>query len=145
VERSSGAAPPRRFRGGARTALGTDDLLSVELDAAGEDISVVALSGELDLSTIPRLEPLLLEELGRRSAVIIDLTSLDFIDSSGIGLLIKARQADNGSGRLHTVVSPGSQVERVFTITGIGRVLPLFSARAEALAAVPGTGRRREG
>jgi hypothetical protein len=77
---------------------------------------------------------------------VVDLTRLSFIDSSGIGLLIKAHrdaeavgeQAADGNGRaaLHTVVAEGSQVERVFGLAGIGLALPLFLNRDEAVAAL---------
>jgi anti-sigma B factor antagonist len=132
VERSSGAAPPRRSAGGGQA---DGELLGIEFDSFGESVSIVALAGELDLSTIPRLEPRLLGELRSSPAVVVDLTRLSFIDSSGIGLLIKAHRAADGARLLHIVVSPGSQVDRVFSIAGINRALTLFSDRDEAIAA----------
>jgi hypothetical protein len=45
---------------------------------------------------------------------------------------------------MHTVISPGSQVERVFELTGIGRVLPLFTDLDRAVADL-GEGRARNG
>src|SRR3954453_3832910 len=100
MERSSGAAPSRLPRGrrmnrrGKQMNDGTNgDLLSVSVEAAGLGPSVVSLAGELDLSTIPRLEGRLFEELRTRPGVVVDLTKLSFIDSSGIGLLIQAFRA----------------------------------------------------
>jgi anti-anti-sigma factor len=112
------------------------DLLSIEIEPVVDGVSIVALLGELDLSTIPQLEPWLLDQLAARGSVVADLTRLTFIDSSGIGLLIKAHQAADGAGALHTVVSEGSQVERVFALAGIGRAIPIFLDRAEAVAAL---------
>jgi anti-sigma B factor antagonist len=133
VERSSGAAPPRRSPGSDRTP---GDLLGVEIERSANGHAVVALAGELDLSTIPRFEGHLLEELRDRESVIVDLTRLTFIDSSGIGVLIKAHRAVNSAGGLHLVVSDGSQVERVFTLAGIGSALPIFLDRDAAIAAL---------
>jgi anti-sigma B factor antagonist len=70
--------------------------------------------------------------------VVVDLTALSFIDSSGIGLLIKAFRAgqDDNGGKLHTVIARDSQIDRVFQIAGIGRALPLYPDREAALAAI---------
>jgi anti-sigma B factor antagonist len=136
VERSSGAAPPRRSSGGDDVNRTQGDLLGVEIGRSANGHAVVALAGELDLSSIPMLEGRLLEELRDRDSVIVDLTRLTFIDSSGMGVLIKAHRATNGAGGLHLVVSDGSQVERVFTIAGMGSALPIFPDRGAAIAAL---------
>jgi anti-anti-sigma factor len=114
------------------------ELLDVHVEAIDARASVVSLTGELDLSTIPNLEPRLVEELRNSTGVVVDLTRLSFIDSSGIGLLIKAHRAADG-GRMHTVVAPGSQVERVFQLAGIDRALPVFAGRDKAVAALEDT------
>ena len=136
MERSSGAAPPRRSEVKARHESVNGDLLTIEVEQPDEGLSIVALGGELDLSTIPRLEGRLLDEIDMERSVVVDLTRLIFIDSSGIGLLIKAHRAAVNGTRFHTVVSSGSQVERVLALAGIGRALPLFLDRAEAIAAL---------
>jgi anti-anti-sigma factor len=136
VERSSGAAPPRRSRDGPRDKGADRELLAIEIERPGDGLTVVALAGELDLSTIPRLEGQLLSEAKGQGNVVVDLTRLAFIDSSGIGLLIKAHRARENGAVLHTVVAPGSQVERVFAIAGIESALPLFLERAAAIAAL---------
>jgi anti-sigma B factor antagonist len=101
-------------------------------------ISVLSLAGELDLSTIPRVEGPLFTQVETHSAVVLDLTALSFIDSSGIGLLIKAFRAgeDGDGGKLHTVIARNSQVERVFKLTCIDRALPLYLDREAAVAAL---------
>jgi anti-sigma B factor antagonist len=117
------------------------NLLTVRVETAGNGTSVVSLAGELDLSTIPGMETPLLGEVSHR-AVIVDLSALSFIDSSGIAVLIKAFMAAEGNLRMHTVIAPGSQVERVLRLAGIDRALPLFVDREAALEALPdGDGR----
>jgi anti-sigma B factor antagonist len=130
VERSSGAAPPRHSGG--------SDLLEITIENGTPGVCVVSLAGELDLSTMPKLERPLLRELEQRERVIVDLTRLSFIDSSGIGLLIRAFRANEEDPRLRTVIARDSQVDRVFRIAGIDRALPLYFGREEALAALPG-------
>ena len=119
VERSSGAAPSLR----------------IALKAVGDDPRVIELVGELDLSTIPMVETRLLRMLRTHEAVVLDLSRVVFIDSTGIALLIKAdRTAEDRA--FMTVVAAGSQVQRVFSIAGIDRVLPVFSDRDQAIAAI---------
>ena len=134
VERSSGAAPPRPSGSGDQDDQTVRDPLTIEVERLENVVSIVALSGELDLATIPRLEDRLFDELRASNGVILDLTLLSFIDSSGIGLLIKANRAAD-AGQLQTVLTRGSQVERVFNLAGIDRALQLFFKRDQAIAA----------
>jgi anti-sigma B factor antagonist len=108
--------------------------LNVRIERTGDAISVVELTGELDLSTVPRLESPLLAQL-RARGVIVDLTKLSFIDSSGLAALIRAFHTSNGNS-MHTVIARGSQVDRVFRIAGIDRALPTFFDRDEAVRAL---------
>jgi anti-sigma B factor antagonist len=144
VERSSGAAPPRRSRGVPRDKGADRELLAIEIEPPRNGLTVVALAGELDLSTVPRLEGRLLSEAKGQGTVVVDLTRLTFIDSSGIRLLIQAHQAADGRAALRTVVADGSQVERVFAVAGIEEVLPVFLDREEAIGAAK-TGRTATG
>jgi anti-sigma B factor antagonist len=124
MERSSGAAPSPNA-----------PLLAVHIEDSERGASVVTLSGELDLSTIPRMQPALMEQISQRRAVLVDLTGLSFIDSSGIGVLIQASRESNGTP-LGVVIGPGSQVERVFGITGVDKAMRVYLDREQALAAL---------
>ena len=113
----------------------TAPLLAVHVEDHAGGASIVTLSGELDLSTIPRMEAPLMEQVRQRSAVLVDLTGLSFIASSGIDVLIEAFRQSNGIP-LHVVIGSGSQVDRVVGIAGVARALPVFSDREEALIAL---------
>jgi anti-sigma B factor antagonist len=139
VERSSGAAPPLSSGGSGEPEDG--QALTVRIEPAGSSASVVSLAGELDLSTIPRVEKQLLEEVRSHQGVVLDLTNVSFIDSSGIALLIRAFRATDDGGTVNTVIAEGSQVERVFRLAGIDRALPLFTERAPAMDALNGAAR----
>jgi anti-anti-sigma factor len=81
------------------------------------------------------MEPPLLEQVRQRSAVLVDLTELSFIDSSGIGVLIRAFQESNGVP-MQVLVGHGSHVERVFEVAGVIDALPVHRDRESALAAL---------
>jgi anti-sigma B factor antagonist len=136
VERPSGAAPPLSSGGSGDPEDG--QILTVRIESAGTSASVVSLAGELDLSTIPRVQKQLFDQLRSHAAIVVDLTDVTFIDSSGIALLIQAFRTTDDTGILNTVIAEGSQVERVFRLAGIDRALPLFTRRALALEALNG-------
>lgn len=125
MERPSGAAPLPQPGGG-------DPTLSVRIEDAADGASIVAIGGELDLSTIPRMQAPLLEQIGQRPAVLVDLSGLTFIDSSGIGILIQALRGSNGTP-VHILIATDSQVDRVFRIAGVSEALPVFTDRERAL------------
>jgi anti-sigma B factor antagonist len=131
VERSSGAAPPLGPGGGGPPS----STFTVRIEQIAAGVTIVALAGELDLSVIPRMEPPLLEQVRQRSAVLVDLTELSFIDSSGIGVLIRAFQESDGVP-MQVLVGQGSHVERVFQVAGVTDALPVHRDRESALAAL---------
>jgi anti-anti-sigma factor len=107
--------------------------LTVRIEDAEGGLTIVSIAGELDLSTIPRMQGPLWERIRQRSAVLVDLTKLSFIDSSGIGVLIQAFQESNGRP-MHVLIGPDCQVERVFRIARVAEALPVHLDREEALA-----------
>jgi len=109
-----------------------------------DGVRVIVVRGELDLSTASDLEGPLEEAVASNDAsVLIDLTDCEFIDSTGIALIVRAwqrldRAADGeGSGRV-VICSDNSQVRRVLEITGLELSIPIHSTRDEALAALRG-------
>jgi anti-sigma B factor antagonist len=121
-------------------------ILKVHIESSSGGVSTVALAGELDLSTIPRMEIPLLEPLEQRPGVLVDLSELEFIDSSGIGVLIRAFQGANGTP-MSLLIEPESVVDRIFRIAGISEALPVFTDRKHALAELSSrrNGRNRDG
>jgi anti-sigma B factor antagonist len=92
------------------------------------DTHVIELLGELDIAGAPRLEEEMLrvEESDAR-AIICDLGGLEFIDSTGIRLLVMAADRAAGSGRF-TILRGPRQVHRVFEITDLVSRLPFADA-----------------
>jgi len=87
----------------------------------------LAPSGELDIATVPLLESAFdAVEQGDASKIVIDLSGITFIDSTGIQLLLRMNERCNGSGRLEIVAS--QPVERLLDITGLRDELPLVDA-----------------
>jgi anti-sigma B factor antagonist len=94
--------------------------------------------GELDLATAPMLESAFDAVLRDDDAemIVVDLTELSFMDSTGINLLIRMHGACRDADRLR-VISGSNAVERVLDVTGVGARLPLISSDGDALASLP--------
>lgn len=95
---------------------------------------MLAVSGELDLAAASSLEEELDQALGSGSEVIvIDLTDLDFIDSTGLSVLVRAHQRAQETGLQLGVVNPGAQVERLLSLTGLTQRLTLDESVSDQL------------
>lgn len=107
-----------------------------------DGIRVIAVRGELDLSTAPELEGPLDEAItAGDTSVLVDLSECEFIDSTGIALIVRAWQrldssADNGGEGRVVICSRNDQVRRVLEITGLELSIPIHGSRDEALAAL---------
>ncbi len=102
-------------------------------------VRTVSVRGELDLSTAPELEAPLEEILGDATgSVLIDLSGCEFIDSTGIALIVRAWQRLDGGegGRTLVICSQNDQVRRVLEITGLELSIPVHLTRDDALAAL---------
>jgi len=102
-------------------------------------VRIVSVRGELDLSTAPDLEGPLEQALeGGEGSVLIDLSQCEFIDSTGIALIVRAWQRLDGgeSGRSLVMCSQNDQVRRVLEITGLELSIPVHLTKDEALAAL---------
>jgi anti-anti-sigma factor len=95
-----------------------------------------AVHGEVDLSVVPELELALgtaiMESDG---AFVIDLSDLEFIDSSGLQVLLRARGLLGREDRALAVICPHGPVRRVFELSGFSELFALFRTRDELLRA----------
>jgi anti-anti-sigma factor len=111
----------------------------VKVGNAEQGVRTISVRGELDLSTAADLEGPLDEALDSgEAAVLIDLSDCEFIDSTGIALIVRAWQRlDSGkNGRALVICSHNEQVRRVLEITGLELSIPVHATRDEALAAI---------
>jgi anti-anti-sigma factor len=111
----------------------------VEVGELEHGIRAISVRGELDLSTAPDLEEPLDKALeSGDGSVLIDLSQCEFIDSTGIALIVRAWQRlDSGeNGRALVLCSQNDQVRRVLEITGLELSIPVHQTRDEALAAL---------
>ena len=101
-----------------------------------DGVAVIVLRGEHDMSTAGLLEAAIVSALDAGRPVIVDLSTVSFIDSSIAAVLLRARPGDAVAG---VVAPPGEHVRKLLDLVEAGRVAAAVRRHAAALAAV-GTG-----
>jgi anti-anti-sigma factor len=115
---------------GKLNGLQTEFRIDVKDEPRG---TVLELFGELDVATSPELEA----ELARVSdakLLVIDLRALEFIDSTGLGVLVRTHQHAQENGHAFGLVQGGGQVQRLLGLTGLAEQLPTAATPEELLA-----------
>ncbi len=97
-----------------------------EQGAPGE--RTVKPAGELDIATAPQLEHALLDGRRRGDVVVVDLSGLSFIDSTGLRVIVRATRAAQTDGWTLRLRRARPTVQRIFDIAGIAGALPFEDA-----------------
>jgi anti-anti-sigma factor len=93
------------------------------------DTHVISLCGELDLANAGTAETALEASLSdSASQIVIDMSELEFIDSTGIALLVAALGNNDSEIRVRFIPSTAAAVIRVLELTGLSERLPLADA-----------------
>jgi anti-sigma B factor antagonist len=112
--------------------LRKDPVLRVERQG---DACVVKLGGELDLYNAPTVRNALADACANGAErVVVDLSEVEFIDSTGLGVLIEARTRLKNR-RAFLLAAPGLETRRALEISGLDRHFALHDSVSEALLA----------
>jgi anti-sigma B factor antagonist len=112
-----------------------------QIELSEEDVDerthVIAIAGESHVSTAPRFSVLLDEAVGRgKTAVVLDLSAVEFIDSTGLSVLLNGlRRVTRQRGRM-ALVCNNPTVLRLFEITRLDATFDIHASREAALSAV---------
>jgi anti-sigma B factor antagonist len=104
---------------------------SVSLQDEGPWV-VVSVLGDVDLSTSPTLREALANAVGRRLNVVVDLSRATFLDSTGLGDLVRGREEALEIGRQFHLVVTNPRIQRVLQITGLDEVFFIHDSLAAA-------------
>lgn len=106
-------------------------------DSLPPDVPLLIASGELDARITQHLEPAIKADITARvtgcSFVVLDLRQLDYIDSSGIGLLVWMRKSFTPACRFTLLLERGSQIERLVRRCGLQHLFPVTLTMDEAV------------
>jgi anti-sigma B factor antagonist len=110
--------------------------MDLRLDVTERDSwSVLEVGGEIDVATAPRLREQLIKLVNdERFRIVVDLSAVDFIDSTGLGVLIGAlKRVRTHDGNLSLVCSE-PRIVKVFEITGLNQVFQIHPSIDAAVA-----------
>ncbi len=94
---------------------------------------MLRLIGELDLAAAPTLEKEL-SKVAVAERLVVDLRELEFIDSTGLSVLVKANRRAQEAGRHFGLVRGGAQVQRLLSLTGLTDRLTIADAPEQLLS-----------
>lgn len=110
----------------------------MEFDVATEHVGSacrIAVTGEIDVYTSPQLKQSLVAAVNEGCLdIVVDLEGVTFIDSSGLGVLVSGLRRVKERGGSMRVVCTRDQVLKIFRITGLDKVFPVFASVEEAQA-----------
>jgi anti-sigma B factor antagonist len=111
--------------------------LDLETSKHGE-ASVVSLRGEIDVYTAPRLRQALIDLVeGGAKDIVVDMDRVDFLDSTGLGVLVGGlKRVKSNEGEMKLVVTQ-DRIMKIFEITGLAKVFPMFGSLDQALGKAP--------
>lgn len=90
---------------------------------------VITVSGEVDLATSPALDTAIIAAIeSGTSSVAIDLTDVSFMDSSGLGVIVRGLKRCREADKDLDLVITNERVLKVFGITGLDQVIPIHAS-----------------
>ncbi len=106
------------------------------LDITEKDgATIVALSGDVDLQTSPAVRQGLLECMEKHDQVIVDMSQVNYIDSSGVASLVEAFQVSRKKGSSFALAHVSTAAMRVLSLARLDKVFTIFDSIEDALAA----------
>lgn len=122
------------WQSGAVVETGDEMHVRVSSEQSG-DARIVRAEGELDLHTAPTLQAEVDAALEHNPPlIVIDLTKVDFMDSTGLSVIVATVAAMRERGGEVRVVTGADKITKVFTLTGVDQQVGLFGSLEEALA-----------
>jgi anti-sigma B factor antagonist len=113
---------------------------AVTFESMEPSVAVVTVSGEVDMATAPDFEAALENAVREQdaAALLVDLTGVSFIDSTGLTALVHALERQRWSGGTLAIVSDDRRVATLLEVSRLDRVLRRFPTREAAVASLPG-------
>jgi anti-sigma B factor antagonist len=107
--------------------------MQVEVRKEG-GLAVVALSGEVDLSTSPRARQAILDCLTAKKSVAVEMTGVTYIDSSGVASLVEGYQTAKSQGLRFCLVGVSEAARSVLELARLDKVFPMAATVGEFAA-----------
>ena len=99
------------------------------------DHAIVTAAGEIDAATADTVADAVSRRSRRRlPAVLLDFAHVTFIDSTGLGVLVKSHRAAESAGARFAVVHPTPQTRKLIRVLGLDQLLHIYDTHEQALS-----------
>jgi len=107
--------------------------LGLDVERSG-DVTVVTVRGDLDLASAPRLRTVALDEmLAGRRRLVLDLRTLEFVDSVGLGMIVAILKRARSLGGDVALVVGTDRIRRPLELSGVAAIVAVHDDLAEAI------------
>ncbi len=96
--------------------------------------TVVAFEGDVDLESSPEARKILLKSLSQASSLLVDLSAVTYIDSSGVASLVESFQNARKAGRHFALVAVSGSVLSVLRLGRLDKVFTIYDTLEDGLA-----------
>ncbi len=96
--------------------------------------TIVALSGDVDLDNSPKVRTVLLESVREKRGVLVEMSAVSYIDSSGVASLVEAYQTARDGSTPFALVAVSDAAMRVLELARLDRVFSIHASLTDALA-----------
>jgi anti-sigma B factor antagonist len=128
-------APPTLRDLRARPIRGGSQELALECSLSEtQGSTVVVVSGEVDLATISLLRDALSQAVEKRRSVILDISRLQYIDSTGLSELLSQHRRAQTQKQHFVLAGPSRLLSKLLQITHLSEAIPMYPSVATALA-----------
>ena len=107
--------------------------LKMNTKSVDSEASIIDLEGEVDVYTAPQLKQQIITLLdGGVKRVIVNLTAVDYLDSTALGVLIGGLKRLRERDGTLDLICPKPRIKRIFEITGLDKIFDIYSTEEEA-------------
>ena len=95
---------------------------------SAQDLWTIVIDSDMDLYSVPKLKEMMLECIGEhKSSFTLDCNSMDYIDSTGLGVLVSVNKHIKVYNGVVSIVGLKPHIKKIFTITGLETVFNIVS------------------
>jgi anti-sigma B factor antagonist len=107
--------------------------LDVETTSRG-NATILTLRGEIDVYTAPRLRQAIVDVVdGGAQHVVLDMEKVEFLDSTGLGVMVEGLKRISGRDGTLSVVATQDKILKIFDITGLNKAFGMYGSVEEAV------------
>jgi len=111
--------------------------MDVRFDLTNNNL-IIRIDGDIDHHTCEEIRNKVDQEINRRNPknIIFDMKNVNFMDSSGIGVIIGRYKLIMNSGGITAMINVKPQIKRVYEICGLKKIIPIYENEKQAIESI---------